>query len=285
MNSIKLRLLTVTAFLFIVPLLASAQTPEQVLQNPALLRELRSRIMSSGLTPDQVRARLRAEGYPENLLDAYLGAGEAGVSGEGTGAIQSTPEDILSAVAQLGIVDTVDALSIRCSTPGATDTTLTAADTVNIGRAQAMARKVALRNACLSRSQLNGSDSARRLALDSGFVIFGLNTFRESSTLFDPNLNGPVDANYRLGPGDRLALILTGDVNAAYTLDVTREGFIVVPQAGQIYVANLSLGELENIPAGRLDFSQSPSFPAASATFSCARSPPNSLKILRKRSL
>ena len=252
MNSSKLRLLLVTAFLFIVPSLGLAQTPDQVLQNPALLRELRARIMSSGLTPDQVRARLRAEGYPENLLDAYLGAGEA-TSDAAASAIQSTPEDVLAAVAALGIVDTVDVTALRC-TAAATDTTLTAADTVNIGRAQALARKAAIREACSARQRrLAGTDSATlRNAKDSGYVIFGLNTFRENTSLFDPNLNGPVDAGYRLGPGDRLALILTGDVNAAYTLDVTREGFIVVPQAGQIYVANLTLGDLENILYTRL---------------------------------
>ena len=37
---------------------------------PALLQQLRQRILTSGLTPDQVRARLKAEGYPETLLDA-----------------------------------------------------------------------------------------------------------------------------------------------------------------------------------------------------------------------
>ena len=45
---------------------------QQMLQNPALLQQLRQKLLTSGLTPDQVRARLRAEGYPENLLDAYL---------------------------------------------------------------------------------------------------------------------------------------------------------------------------------------------------------------------
>lgn len=231
--------------------LSLAQTPEQVLQNPALLRELRSRIMSSGLTPDQVRARLRAEGYPENLLDAYLGAGESGEMANANPA-QGNQLDVVDAVAALGIVDTVDALSMRCSTPGATDTTITAADTVNIGRAQAVAMKARLRQACADRAARASNDTLSRMAVDSGFVIFGLNAFQNQSTLFDPNLNGPVDANYRLGPGDRLMLILTGDVNAAYTLDVTREGFIVVPQAGQIYVANLTLGELENILYTRL---------------------------------
>jgi protein involved in polysaccharide export with SLBB domain len=252
MKSNKLRLLVVAAFLFIVPSLLPAQTPEQVLQNPALLQELRSRIMSSGLTPDQVRARLRAEGYPENLLDAYLGQGET--VDAGSAAAAGSEDDIFNAVAALGIVDTVDALSIRCAAADVNDTTLTAKDTVNIGRVQALARKAAIRKACADRkARLGMSDSAQlRNAVDSGFIIFGLNTFRENNSLFDPNLNGPVDANYRLGPGDRLSLILTGDVNAAYTLDVTREGFIVVPQAGQIYVANLTLGQLESILYTRL---------------------------------
>ena len=44
------------------------------------------------------------------------------------------------------------------------------------------------------------------------------------------------------GPGDVLVLILTGDVERAYTLEVTREGFVVIPQVGQVYVANLTLG-------------------------------------------
>ena len=83
-------------------------------------------------------------------------------------------------------------------------------------------------------------------------MIFGLSTCRSQTTQFDPNVAGPVDANYRLGPGDQLVLILTGDVSQAYQLPVTREGFIVVPQAGQIFVNNLTLGQLEDILYSRL---------------------------------
>ncbi|HEU4879814.1 MAG TPA: SLBB domain-containing protein, partial [Gemmatimonadaceae bacterium] len=255
MNPIKLRLLAVAAFLVIAPSFAIAQSPQQMLQaNPGLLRELRSRILSSGLTPDQVRARLRAEGYPENLLDAYLQGGEE-AGADAAGASTAAQGDVLEAVGALGIVDTADVLALRCSANILSgDTTLTAKDTVNIGRAQALANRAALRKACASRMKsLSSADSSiMRLREDSGFTIFGLNTFREVTTQFDPNLNGPIDAGYKLGPGDQLALILTGDVNAAYTLDVTREGFIVVPQAGQIYVSNLTLGELETILYQRL---------------------------------
>jgi protein involved in polysaccharide export with SLBB domain len=55
-----------------------------------------------------------------------------------------------------------------------------------------------------------------------------------------------------VGPGDRLVLILTGDVEASYDVPVTREGFIVIPQVGQLYVANLSMGELDRVLAARL---------------------------------
>src|SRR5688500_18511662 len=97
-----------------VPIAIAAQNPtpaqaQQMLQqNPALLQQLRQRIISSGLTPDQVRARLRAEGYPENLLDAYL----PGATGGADTTVSS--EDVFSAISQLGIVDTTDISLIRC---------------------------------------------------------------------------------------------------------------------------------------------------------------------------
>ena len=61
-----------------------------------------------------------------------------------------------------------------------------------------------------------------------------------------------VDANYRIGPGDQLVLILTGDVELTRTLDVTREGFVLIPQVGQVAVANLTLAELNDVLYTRL---------------------------------
>ena len=121
----KLGSLVVVAGLFSITALASAQNPspaqaQQMLQNnPALLQQLRQKIMTSGLTPDQVRARLRAEGYPENLLDAYL----PGATGADTSA---TTEDVFSAISQLGIADTVEVELLRC---GVNTDTLTVPDT------------------------------------------------------------------------------------------------------------------------------------------------------------
>ncbi|HEY0527532.1 MAG TPA: SLBB domain-containing protein [Gemmatimonadaceae bacterium] len=233
----------------VFPIAAEAQRPtadqaQQMLQqNPALLEQLKQRILSSGLTPDQVRARLRAEGYPESLLDAYLPGGSGSDSTAATG-------DVLSALSQLGIADTTDVQLLRC---GIDPDTLGVGDTLGVvnatDTAAARRRRETLRDRARARciaSQGNDSTARSKADVDSGFVIFGLDFFRNATTQFDANLTGPVDPNYRIGPGDRLVLVLTGDVEQSYSLDVTREGFIVIPQVGQVWVNNLTLADLEN---------------------------------------
>ena len=249
-------LLTVAGLVFLADP-ASAQNPsaaqaQQMLQtNPALVQQLRQKIMTSGLTPDQVRARLRAEGYPENLLDAYL-PGSTGVADS-----TATTDDVFNAIGQLGLADTTEIDLLRC---GVNTDTLAVPDTLPSGlvdttqsRRRLDARRRAVRAQCLAQQDSLGRGAGRRKAdADSGFVIFGLDFFRNATSQFDANLSGPVDASYRINPGDRLVLVLTGDVEQSYTLDVTREGFVIIPQVGQIWVNNLTLGELENVLYSRL---------------------------------
>ena len=82
--------------------------------------------------------------------------------------------------------------------------------------------------------------------------VFGVDVFRRTTTQFLPLLSGPVPADYKLGPGDNLVLILTGDVELAHTLAVTREGFILIPQVGQVFVSNLTLEQLRGVLYDRL---------------------------------
>ena len=251
-----------SSLLFIAGLLAVAtplagQNPspsqaQQMLQNnPALLQQLRQKILTSGLTPDQVRARLRAEGYPETLLDAYLPGGNASPDSS------ASTEDVFAAIAQLGIADTTEVDLLRC---GVNSDTLTVPDTLANGTIDTTAnrrrlnqRREQIRNQCRAQQDSLARGLVKsKVGADSGFTIFGLEFFRNATTQFDPNLSGPVDANYRINPGDRLVLVLTGDVEQSYTLDVTREGFIVIPQVGQIWVNNLTMAELENVLYSRL---------------------------------
>src|SRR2546428_7334812 len=82
--------------------------------------------------------------------------------------------------------------------------------------------------------------------------VFGVDVFQRTTTQFLPLLAGPVPADYRLGPGDNLVLILTGDVELSYSLPVTREGFVLIPQVGQVHVANLTLDQLRDVLYKRL---------------------------------
>src|SRR5213594_2071250 len=99
------------------------------------------------------------------------------------------------------------------------------------------------------------------LPYDTGFVrrptrapseVFDVDVFQRTTTQFLPLLAGPVPPDYKRGPGDNLVLILTGDVELTYSLPVTREGFVLIPQVGQVHVANLTLDQLRDVLYTRL---------------------------------
>src|ERR1019366_7952761 len=239
-HSMKISLSHVAVSLLLVAAFATAgtaqvpttQQAQQMLQNPDLVNQLRQQLLMSGLTPDQVRARLTAEGYPPNMLDAYLPGGTAG-------ARDSLPgDDVFNAMRALGVSDSADVETLR----GAGNQYQRA---LRARRDSLTGRTIDPRTG-LPRAE---PDTARKPASEQ---IFGLNVFRSTTSEFQPNLSGPVDANYRLGPGDQLVLILTGDVELTRTLDVTREGFVLIPQVGQIPVANLTLAQLESVLYARL---------------------------------
>jgi protein involved in polysaccharide export with SLBB domain len=211
-------------------------TPEQARQilqtQPELVRQLRERLQGSGLTPDQVRARLRAEGYPEDLLDPYLAGFDT------TQAVRPAPAT-LDAVRALGIlsVETIDTLGGLDSMRAINDSVRRVIDSLTLERLDS-----------LRQDSLADSISLRGGRLKQ----FGLEVFRRHTTRFQAVTTGPVDENYRLGAGDVLVLILTGDVERTHTLEVNREGFVLIPQVGQVHVANLTLRQFEDLLYNRL---------------------------------
>ncbi len=192
------------------PSQAAAALQQAVQRNPGLADVIRSRITQSGMTPDQVRARLQAAGYPSSLLDSYMGAANPNAPSAAPGAQE------LSAVQALGLPAIAVAVE---SLP------------VDTGLVRA---------------------TQQAAAPEKEDSIFGVSVFRRSTTQFLPLLSGPVPSDYRLGAGDQLVLILTGDVETAYTLSVTREGFVLIPQVGQVFVSGLTLDEVRNLLYTRL---------------------------------
>ncbi|HEX6938363.1 MAG TPA: SLBB domain-containing protein [Longimicrobiales bacterium] len=87
-------------------------------------------------------------------------------------------------------------------------------------------------------------DSAGDAATPTELEIFGRSLFSRNTTEFTPPTVGPVDPDYRLGPGDELLLVLTGDVEAVHKLPVSREGFVLIPDVGQVAVNGLTLAQI-----------------------------------------
>lgn len=167
--------------------------------------EIRARIQAAGLTADQVRQKLREAGYPANLLDQYL------VEGGAVGAPSLTSDQLEQVLRRLSVP------------PLESDFF---ADTFGLG------------------PDTLALDSALAPMLETGPPIFGRSLFERATTQFQSLTMGPVPENYRLGPGDELVLILTGDVQQIYTLPVTREGFVVIPNVGRVAVNGLTMAGL-----------------------------------------
>jgi polysaccharide export outer membrane protein len=224
----------------------SDQQLQQYIQQPGIGDQIRQRIQESGLTPDQIRARLRAAGYPENLIDQYMQQGPAGQ------AAPTPTVDMLRAVSALGLgqfVSLGDTLAVRRDSIFLTRDDSLLLDSLGF---RVGVDTIPTRRDSVGQLRLDPTAATRLADRLRRPRVFGLDVFRRTTTQFNPLASGPVDPDYRLGPGDELVLILTGDVEIGQQLPVTREGFIVIPQVGQLYVANLTLDQLRDLLYTRL---------------------------------
>jgi len=76
--------------------------------------------------------------------------------------------------------------------------------------------------------------------------FFGYDIFKMDPNLFQSSSVGAVDPNYLIGPGDEIIVMLWGETQFRQVLAVDREGFIFVPEIGQVFVNGLSLTLLES---------------------------------------
>jgi polysaccharide biosynthesis/export protein len=221
---------------------SAAQAQQMLQNNPGLVARLQQMMQSSGLTPEQVRARLKAQGYPDALLDQYL---PGGTRPDSTDVPTS---DIFTAIRAIGLGDSlfVDSLSARAR----------AYRRYRAGNDSAFLDTVrtAMKNDTIAAAvrTLLKSRELQRQTMDSGFTLFGADLFQKESSQFDANVTAGADANYRFGPGDKLALYLTGDVEKSYPLTVNAQGFVFIPDVGVINVAGQTRSQLEDMLYNRL---------------------------------
>lgn len=74
---------------------------------------------------------------------------------------------------------------------------------------------------------------------------FGYDIFRRDPELFQASTFGAVDPDYNIGPMDEIIFMLWGETQFRQVFTVDREGFIFIPEIGQVFVNGLTLGHLE----------------------------------------
>ena len=78
----------------------------------------------------------------------------------------------------------------------------------------------------------------------SRLPYFGFDVFSSARLDLKPEIFGPVDRDYPLGPGDELIITVWGEVELRHELIIDREGQIYIPKVGIIKAAGQSLAEL-----------------------------------------
>ncbi len=71
--------------------------------------------------------------------------------------------------------------------------------------------------------------------------LFGRRIFQLAVDGFEPSTYGPVGPDYLLGPGDEVIISITGSYQRVHDLTINREGFVLIPDAGQVVLAYLTL--------------------------------------------
>ena len=75
---------------------------------------------------------------------------------------------------------------------------------------------------------------------------FGYDIFRGDPSLFQASSVGAVDPSYLIGHGDEIIVMLWGETQFRQVLKVDKEGFIFIPEIGQVFVNGLNLNLLES---------------------------------------
>jgi len=78
-----------------------------------------------------------------------------------------------------------------------------------------------------------------------GLTYFGYDVFEGDPAVFQASTLGAIDPNYSIGPGDQIIILLWGETQFRQVFTVGREGFIFIPEVGQVFVNGLTLEKLE----------------------------------------
>jgi protein involved in polysaccharide export with SLBB domain len=97
-----------------------------------------------------------------------------------------------------------------------------------------------------------GLDTAQTPAAPStrDLTQFGYSIFASRVSTFAPVTNVPVGNDYVIGPGDQLRMLMWGRINNTLTLNVARDGSVMIPEIGPLQVAGLTFEQAKRLIEG-----------------------------------
>ena len=80
---------------------------------------------------------------------------------------------------------------------------------------------------------------------DVGETYFGYSTFKNNIEMFESVKDISVSPNHVIGPGDEVVIMLWGQTEDISNYVVSRDGYLFIPNIGQVFVNGLTLSKLE----------------------------------------
>ena len=87
---------------------------------------------------------------------------------------------------------------------------------------------------------------SKKQSLTKQAKYFGYDIFKKDPSVFQATSIGAVNPDYIIGPSDEIIVMLWGETQFRQVLTVNREGFIFIPDIGQVFVNGLNLNLLES---------------------------------------
>ena len=88
--------------------------------------------------------------------------------------------------------------------------------------------------------------STRSSSFNAGGKVFGSYLFNSKNLTFNPSINIQTPKNYEIGIGDQILINIWGNSQNNYQLTVNKNGQILIPDVGPIYIAGSTFQDAEN---------------------------------------
>ena len=223
--------------------------------------DIKKKIIESGLSESQIRQMAKQWGMSDAQVDAKakeLGLGDKAAEGQ---ASQPTIEDIPEIRTEDVSIELPEAVSeevIQLEEQSLDIIGEKTIETIIDDRAKQTVIDTKNEN-IINIEKLDIIDQDELEIVDDNLILesqtqtgrqalsyFGYEIFQRDPAVFQSSVFGAVDPNYNIGPNDEIIIMLWGETQFRQVLTVDREGFIFIPEVGQVFVNGLTMDLLES---------------------------------------